>query len=495
MSTLSHSPDDFDVVELVRIYASEPLKPEGPLREMPFRQDAWTPDEIETLKRVFSEDVHVDDIPTLVGHTLHAVRSKISDLGLRRNSLRAWSDLDDAELSRRYRTDATSEIARDLGRSCSAIYARAQFMGLSDPNPPDWTRWEDAQLSQGYADALPIARIAALIGRPVSGTVSRAGKLGLRHPTKPDDWSDVELARALELAEKGRPYNDIIETLAAEGHPRRTKAGFGSRIRATGYGRGWGKAWMPEEDDLLRKAYQEGSSLTPLTGRLGRSKHSIRWRSAYLGLTGTHANENGFRGGPDWSDEDLATLRAKYGTMSNAELAKLLGRSKLAVSTRANVLGLVHGYIRPWSHDELRALEIAWRENIAIADLAATLGRKAMSVSKFATKRNLHFGRRRRASKPLTLEDILRRAKGRGEEDRRQSVSKEEDNEARPDQSDRKRADHHKGDAPVQRNTQGRPKRTAAKRPSRGRSTRSRRCEARRKRLANYHRGRRQRDR
>jgi hypothetical protein len=282
MSTLSPSPEAFDVVELVQICASETPQPKGALREMPFRHDAWTPDEIENLKRLFSEDVHVDDIPDRVGHTLHAVRSKISDLGLRRNSVRAWTGFDDAELSRRYGTDATSDIARDLGRSCSAVYARAQFIGLSEPNPPEWTSWEDAQLCKGYAEALPIARIAAIIGRPVSGTVSRASKIGLRHPAKPLDWSDAELARALELAEDGQPYNAIIETLVAEGHPRRTKAGFGPKIRAAGYGRGWGKAWLPEEDDLLRKAYREGSSLTPLTGRLGRSKHSIRWRSGWL---------------------------------------------------------------------------------------------------------------------------------------------------------------------------------------------------------------------
>ena len=476
MSTLSPSPEAFDVVELVQICASETPQPKGALREMPFRHDAWTPDEIENLKRLFSEDVHVDDIPDRVGHTIHAVRSKISDLGLRRNSVRAWTGFDDAELSRRYGTDATSDIARDLGRSCSAVYARAQFIGLSEPNPPEWTSWEDAQLCKGYAEALPIARIAAIIGRPVSGTVSRASKIGLRHPAKPLDWSDAELARALELAEDGQPYNAIIETLVAEGHPRRTKAGFGPKIRAAGYGRGWGKAWLPEEDDLLRKAYREGSSLTPLTGRLGRSKHSIRWRSGYLGLTGTHKNENGFRGGPDWSAEDLATLRAKYGTMSNAKLAKLLGRSKLAVSTRANVIGLVHGYIRPWSDDELRALQIAWRGDIAIADLAEALGRKAVSVSKFATKRNMHFGRRARHAAALTLEDILAREKEEGEGLRDPSETEEASHEIRTDPRKRKPGNDHESDAAVQRKSAGHRERAAPKRTASRSYKRTRRC-------------------
>ena len=495
MSTSSLSPEEFDVVELATHVPETDATLTTPLREIAFRHDAWLPGELDHLVTAFRADDPLQAIADALGRGLEAVRSKIYDLGLRRNSVREWTEIDDAELSRRYGTDATATIARDLGRSCSAIYARAQLLELSEEQPPEWTEWEDAQLRQGYANAVDVARIAAIVGRPVSGTASRASKLGLRHPNHPPDWSQAELCRALELLDTGVPYLEAIEQLASEGFPRRTKAGFGPKIRSAGYTRGWGRAWLPEEDALLRKTYDEGTSLTPLRGRLGRTRHSIKWRAEHLGLSGTHTNANGFRGGPDWTEEDIAALKANYGKMPNAHLAKLLGRSRLAVSTRANVLGLVHGYIRPWSQDELRALDLAYEHGIAIADLAEALGRKAMSVSKFATKRELHFGRRTRCAKGLTLDAILALAgeRGGGRENGNQS-DKEVPGEVRTHSRKRQPGNNQQGDAPVQRDVARHSERTAPERSTRRSERRRSRRDASRKRLANYHRRRRLRD-
>ena len=122
---------------------------------------------------------------------------------MRRNSTREWTDLDDAELARRYDNEATATIARDLGRSCSAVYVRAQILELTEPQPPEWTEWEDAQLRAGYTRATDVSQIAAIIGRPVSGTASRASKLGLKHPNNPAGWTEPEICRALELLDTG----------------------------------------------------------------------------------------------------------------------------------------------------------------------------------------------------------------------------------------------------------------------------------------------------
>lgn len=417
MSISSPSPEgDFAVVELIARAEHLPtFVAARPLGEMPFRASAWNPSEMLELRKMFAEDESTEAIAEAIARPVHGVRSKICALGLRRNSTRLWTETEDAELRRRYGIEPTAALAQYLGRGCAAVYARAGTLGLTEGNPPEWTEWEDAQLSEGYRQGLPVAQIAALIGRPVSGTASRASTIGLRHPAKPRGWSDEELARALELAETGRPYSDIREQLAREGYPLRSKAGFQPRLRKAGYGRGWGKAWLPEEDELLRKAYQTGASLTPLRFRLGRSQCSIRWRADYLGLRGTHAMTNGFRNGPDWSDEDLTFLRENYGKMSGTKLAQRMGRTKAAIYTRANVLGLVHGYIRPWSQDELQALRIAHDHGIAIADLAEALGRNPISVSKFATNHEFRFGRRPVREVKLTLQDILGLKKEKGE--------------------------------------------------------------------------------
>lgn len=394
---------DADIVELAP--APRPVLPAAPLREMAYRADAWTPQESERLRALFLDDTAISDMAVALGRGRAAVSERIALLGLRRNSTRSWTELDDSELTRRYGSEPTADIASDLGRSCSAVYARASILGLTEGNPPEWSPWEDAQLVEGYRRGVPLAQIATLIGRPFGGLSSRAGTLGIVHANHPPDWSEEETARALVLAEEGHRYTAIVPMLVAEGFPQRTLRGFGLAIRKLGYGRGWGRPWTAEEDALLRRAYTDGTSLTPLRRQLGRTSGSLRHRAEYLGLRGLHANRNGWRTGPDWTEAEEARLRADYGRVPTKDLAARMGRTKAALTSRANSLGLVHGYIRPFSDEETRALEIAFRTGVSIADLAVALDRKAMSLSKYATNHGYRFGRRPRRT--VTLEALL----------------------------------------------------------------------------------------
>ncbi len=394
---------DADLVELVPAPVSEQIL--APLREMPFRADAWTPVENDRLRQLFSSDIPIADIALAIGRGRAAIAERVSVLGLRRNSAKSWTELDDAELTRRYGEDATAAIASDLGRSCSAVYARARLLDLSESNPSEWTAWEDAQLREGYRRGVPLKQLATLIGRPIGGLSARAGHLGIVHANHPPGWAAAETARALEFAEAGHRYTAIVEMLAKEGFPPRSLRGFGLAIRKLGYGRGWGRPWTDEEDALLIQAYQNGASLSPLRQQLGRTAGSLRHRSEYLKLRGSHANRNGWRLGPDWTESDEDLLRAEYGRMPTKALAAKLGRTKAAITSRANSLGLVHGYIRPFSDDETKGLEIAFRTGVSIADLADALGRRPMSLSKYATKHGYHFGRRLRRA--VTLAELL----------------------------------------------------------------------------------------
>lgn len=394
-----------DIVELVAC----PVRtaPTGRLREMAYRGDAWMPDEVATLERLFRDDIAIDEIASAIGRRIHGVRDKIATLGLRRNSQRNWSEAEDAWLTREYGSRPASALAQDLGRACTAVYARAGLLGLTEGNAPRWTEWEDAQLRAGFERAIPVAQIAVLIGRPLSGTITHASNLGLRHPNNPPGWTEAEAARALTLAAEGHRYVDIIEMMVAEGFPRRTKAGFGPHLRKLGYGRGWGRPWTSDEDALLMRVYADGTSRTPLIARLGRTTHSIKWRAEYLGLRGTHANRDGFRSGPVWTEGDIATLREHYGKMPMTDLATKMGRTKASLFTRAHILGLVHGYQRPWSDDECRALALAHAHGIALPDLVVALGRNYAGVHKYAEKQGLKFSRRPRRESAPTLQDIL----------------------------------------------------------------------------------------
>jgi len=386
----------FDIIELVR--RPMPVPDTAPLRETTFRADAWLPEDLDLFRALFHADESIEAIKTSTGRSIDAIRSKVAELGLRRNSRRPWTALEDEELVRRYGVDATSTIASDFGRSCAAIYARAGLLGLTEGNAPPYTEWEIAQIRAGYASSVPVAQLGVLIGRPVCGIASVASRLGIAHANAPHDWSGPEQQRMLVLAEEGQRYRQIATVLAAEGFPTRTQVAVGQALRKLGYARGWGRPWIAEEDDLIRAAYASGASLTPLRARLGRSQHSIRWRADELGLQGTHVRPNGWRTEPPWTEDEIATLRRDYGKVPTSHLAASLGRKKGGVFNKAFTLGLVHGYHRPFNDDEKTAIRIAHDLGLSLTDLSAALDRDLAVVSKHAI-RHLGLSFRERANK------------------------------------------------------------------------------------------------
>jgi len=124
-----------------------------------------------------------------------------------------------------------------------------------------------------------------------------------------------------------RRHHSIVICVNAPEHAR-----F-NRKTARGYHRGRGLPWVEEECDLLRHSCPTGGNLVALSHRLGRSRHSIRWKAAELNLSGTHPKPNGARHGLPWSEADDELLRANYGRgrMKTADLARLLDRPKSAV--------------------------------------------------------------------------------------------------------------------------------------------------------------------
>jgi hypothetical protein len=414
----------FDIVELVPCPMARPewspSAPRAPLREVAMTPNAWLPAEIDQLRRLFAADMAIADIAARLDRPLAGVGSKIHTLGLRRNSLRPWTELDDAELVRDYGMAATSSIAASLGRSPAAIHARAGLLGLTEGNPPVYSPWELAQLKAGYQQGVPVAQLAVLIGRPVSGLATVASRLGIRHANSHPDWTETEQLRALALAETGLRYGAVAARLHDEGFPRRLGRSVGQALRSLGYGRGWGRPWLAEEDDLIRHAYRSGDSLAPLRDRLGRSRSAIAARANELGLHGTHQRPNGWRTEPVWTDADIAILRRDYGRVNTRDLATRLGRKKGGVYQKAFNLGLEHGHIRAITDDEYRAIRIARECGLSLSDLSRALARDQAVVSKIAIRLGIPFATRtaraprgRRAGRPvLSLADILAMAPG-----------------------------------------------------------------------------------
>lgn len=165
--------------------------------------------------------------------------------------------------------------------------------------------------------------------------------------------------------------------------------------------------WTPAEDQALRDAYATGARIDLLAQQLGRTEKGAYSRAGKLGLVHPREIKGGFIKTPAWKPEEDALLRDLYGNVPTRDLPARIGRSKTAIFNRAHALGLHHGYHRCWTRPELEALRNAFDRGLAIADLAAALGRKAFSVSKYASNHGMHFGARPLAVEPITLQDIL----------------------------------------------------------------------------------------
>jgi len=123
-------------------------------------------------------------------------------------------------------------------------------------------------------------------------------------------------------------------------------------------------AWSPEDDQILRKGYEEGwngkrKAVRELLRRHpGWQPHSIWGRAAKLGLVWKTLKKDRLRSRQPWADDDDRVLLTMAGYKTAKFIAKVLHRSKSAVRYRLAVLGKssrVHleGYARRTLAQEL----------------------------------------------------------------------------------------------------------------------------------------------
>ena len=92
-----------------------------------------------------------------------------------------------------------------------------------------------------------------------------------------------------------------------------------------------------------------------------------------------HAGTLQSRKASKWSISQLEKLRDI--TLSNAEVAKITGRTKAAVQTKRVHLGVALGLRNPWGESLDRALLDLRGKGLSFSEMAKTLGRTESSVS------------------------------------------------------------------------------------------------------------------
>lgn len=408
--------DNYDIITLGTATEKVPSKDDSAVKEIVYRRDSYLPEEIALMRTMFDAGVATGEIARALARGTAGVATKMADLGWTRNTSRPWTGLEDEALVQHYRREPTLTLANRMNRSAGALYARARHLGISNAGEPGWSAGEDELLKAAWQKEIPIARITTLLDRTGNAIISRASDLGLRRPSTPENWTEEERARVLVLAETGMTYAQIARTTSSEGWPKRSKVSIKNSLRALGYERGWGRPWLQEEEDALRRAYADGSSIAALAIGLGRTRSSAMWKASELGLKGTHVRKNGFRSSPDWTKTEDAYLRESYGRLPSKAIARELGRALAAVYNRAWILGLKTGYAKPYSPDEDRAIRIAHRHNLRLTDIARAAGRDPSALCRRAAKLGLSFSARekpasqtpRAKQRPvLTLRDIL----------------------------------------------------------------------------------------
>lgn|GEM_PF-861054 len=129
-----------------------------------------------------------------------------------------------------------------------------------------------------------------------------------------------------------------------------------------------GARWTCEEEAELRRCY-------PLYGShyaarlLGRSRKAVSIRALRIGIAGPSRV---------WTKKQIAVLKQKFGKMSREELARELGRSVSSMEVKARALGLARKP-RPWSEKESEQLRALYRK-VPVAEIGHRLGRTAGSV-------------------------------------------------------------------------------------------------------------------
>lgn len=165
--------------------------------------------------------------------------------------------------------------------------------------------------------------------------------------------------------------------------------------------------WTEAEDDRLRAAYAKGERIDLVAAELGRPVRGTMSRTRKIGLAGTHPLHGGWCSAPLWTTAEDARLREAFGTTRASILAQELGRSKVSIYNRAFALGLKSSYTRPPTGRERYALRIAFDRGLALPDVASAMGRRLVSLSKYAVAHGYRFGRRRLLSQPITIDEII----------------------------------------------------------------------------------------
>ncbi len=188
----------------------------------------WSKDELRLLKRLFPRG-KARQIAEKTGRPLSAVKQKAYSMGLGTRKNWLWSASEIEIVRKLYLTKDTQKLADRLGRTVEAVIARAGSMGIrkTKPGSPPWSKREEALLKKLYRyRENTTANIARQIGRSVSAIIGRAHILGIRRKNPLWSKKEVALLRKLYLTHQDKEIAGKIGRSAGAVAIKRFKLGL-----------------------------------------------------------------------------------------------------------------------------------------------------------------------------------------------------------------------------------------------------------------------------
>jgi predicted DNA-binding protein YlxM (UPF0122 family) len=261
---------------------------------------------------------------------------KRNNSGKEKRSRERWREWEDNYLRKNYGNKSNSSISRSIGRSKSAIIARAKILNLIDYKPEHWSEEETKMLYELYPDdKYTIDQVAEKLNKPRSAVVWQAYKRKIKRPER-------------------------------------------------------GHEWTKKEKDYLKKHYTT-KTYKEIAKHLGLTENAVSHKVYRMGLKYRE------RGRP-WTEEEKDFIRKNYKKIPTKEIAHHLNRTVNSIITVASPLGVTNSRPRPWSEDEKKYVKKHYG-NIPIEEIAKTLNRTVTAVNAAALKLNLKKKRKKREAK------------------------------------------------------------------------------------------------
>jgi DNA-binding CsgD family transcriptional regulator len=148
------------------------------------RINEYTDEDLSLIRQDYAGGVHISEIARKLGRSVVALRTRISQMGLRRRRGRSYGfTAEELNLIRLGRAEGipVRKIARDLGRAEQTIYAKILEMGLPrNPRANLYTPDEVNLIKQKFAEGLTVREIAEVLGRNIFSIQTKIYGLGLR---------------------------------------------------------------------------------------------------------------------------------------------------------------------------------------------------------------------------------------------------------------------------------------------------------------------------